>query len=99
MSLLEVELNVYVLNYELWIVNFNRHLMVWEMYETWWIMFINLKLKLYRNIYIASLPCSLFMFAYLSMMIMFYTGEDEVIGNKVPQWTTRGWDNFHLNVL
>ena len=47
-------------------------------------MFINLKLKLYRNIYIASLPCSLFVFVSLSVMILFYTGADELAGNRVP---------------
>jgi len=61
-----------------------------KLYETWWIVFINLKFKLYRNIYIASLPCSLFVFVSLSVMIVFYTGADEVTGNKIPQWTT--WD-------
>jgi len=48
-------------------------------------MFINLKLKLFRNIYIASLPCSLFVFVSLSVIIMFYTGAYEVVDNRAPQ--------------
>ena len=61
-------------------------------------MFINLKLKLYRSFYIASLPCSLFVFAYLSVMIVFYMRVYEIAGNIVPQ-PARGCDSFNLNAL
>ena len=73
--------------------------MVWEIVWDLWILLINLKLKLYRNFYIVGLPCSLFVFVSLSMMIVFYTGVDEVAGNRVSQWAAGGWDNFNLNVL
>ena len=106
MNLMEVESNVYVL----WVsrsltcekMNFWILIDTWwfeKLYETWWIMFIKLKLKLYRNIYIASLPCYLFVFVSLSVMIGFYTGANEIAGNRAPQWTTGGWDTFHLNAL
>jgi len=77
----------------------SRHWWFEKLYETWWIMFINLQLKLYRNIYIASLPCSLFVFVFLFVMIVFYTRTYEVACNRAPQWTNRGWDNFYLNAL
>ena len=53
-------------------------------------MFINLKLKLYRNIYIVSLPYSLFVFVSLSMMIVFYMEVYEVVGNRTPQLIVEG---------
>ena len=70
-----------------------------KLYETWWIMFINLKLKLYKKNYIASLPCSLFVFVSLFVMIVFYMGAYEVAGNRAPRWAAEGWDNFNLNTF
>jgi len=37
-------------------------------------MFINFKLKLYKNICIVSLPCYLFVFVSLLVMFILYTG-------------------------
>jgi len=51
-------------------------------------------MKLYRNFYIASLPCYLFMFVSLSVMIVFYTGADEIAGNRAPQWETGVMNRF-----
>jgi len=70
-----------------------------KLYETWLIMLINLKLKFYRNFYKASLSFYLFVFVYLFVMIVLYTEEDEIAGNRVPQWVAGEWDSFNLNVL
>jgi len=59
-------------------------------------MFINLKLKLYRNIHIVSLPYSLFVFVSLSMMIVFYMEVYEVVGNRTPQLIVEGWYSFYF---
>jgi len=45
-------------------------------------------MKLYRNFYIASLPCYLSVFVSLSVMIVFYTGADEIVGNRALHWAT-----------
>ena len=65
------------------------------MHEIWWFTFINLKLKLYRIfLKIASLPCYLFVFVSLPVMIVFYTGADEIAGKRAPQWATGVLDRF-----
>jgi len=51
-------------------------------------------MRLYRNFYIASLPCDLFVFVSLSVMIVFYTGAAEIAGNRAPQWATGVFDRF-----
>ena len=33
------------------------------------------------------------------MIVLIYTGADEVAGNRAPQWAARGTDVFMLNVL
>jgi len=72
-----------------------------KLYETWLIMFINLKLELYRNFCIASLPFALFCvcFLYSVMIVLIYTGAYEVAGDRAPQWVPRGTNVFILNVL
>jgi len=57
-------------------------------------MFINLKLKLYRNFYIASLSCYLFVFVSLSVMIVLYTGAYDIAGNRAPQRGVGGCDTI-----
>ena len=47
-----------------------------------------------KTFYIDSLPCYLFVFVSLSMMIVFYTGADEIAGNRAPYWATGEWDSF-----
>jgi len=76
---------------------FNTHLMVENFYETWWMISIILKLKLYK--FLASLPCYLSVFVFLSVMIVFYTGAYEIVGNRAPQWAVGGLDRFKLNAL
>jgi len=51
-------------------------------------------MKLYRNFYIGRLPCYLFVFVSLSVMIVFYTGAYEIAGNRTPQWATGVLDRF-----
>jgi len=48
-------------------------------------MFINLKLKLYKNIYITNLPGYLFVFVFLFVIIVFYTKAYEVAANRASQ--------------
>ena len=52
-----------------------------------------------ENFVIASLPCYLFVFVYLSVMIVLYTGVGEIAGNRAPKWAAGGCDNFNLNAL
>jgi len=33
------------------------------------------------------------------MIVLIYTGADEVVGNRAPQWAEGGLDRFKLNVL
>jgi len=63
--------------------------MIWEIVWEW------IDMNLYRNFYIASLPCCyLFVFVSLSVMIVFYTGADEIAGNRAPQWAAGVLDRF-----
>jgi len=73
-----------------------------KLYETWWIMFINLKLKLYSNVCITSLLCSLFVFVFFNMWWSCkYMRADEVTCNKAQQcknititlgpWANKDW--------
>ena len=39
------------------------------------------------------------MFVSLYVMIVLYTGADEIAGNRAPKWATGGCDNFNLNAL
>ena len=43
-----------------------------------------------ENFVIATLPCYLFVFVSLSMMIMLYTGAYEIAGNRAPKWAAGG---------
>ena len=47
-----------------------------------------------KTFYIDSLPCYLFVFVSLSVMIVFYTGADEIAGKRAPQWATGVLDRF-----
>jgi len=63
-------------------------------------MFINFKLKFYRIlVYIASLPCYLFvLFLYLWWSCI-YTGADDVTGDWAPpQWEAGWWNYFSWNL-
>ena len=52
-----------------------------------------------KTFYIDSLPYYLFVFVSLYVMIVLYTGADEIAGNRAPKWATGGCENFNLNAL
>ena len=52
-----------------------------------------------ENFVIVSLTCYLFVFVSLSVMIVLYTGADEIAGNRAPKWAARRCDSFNLNAL
>jgi len=60
---------------------------------------MNLKLNYIEKFVIASLLYYLFVFVSLSVMIVLYTGADEIAGNRAPKWAVGGCDSFNLNVL
>jgi len=47
-----------------------------------------------ENFVIVSLPCYLFVFVSLSVMIVLYTGADEIAGNRAPKWAAGGCDSL-----
>jgi len=62
----------------------NKHLMVWEMrIDELCLLIWNLN-YIKTSFYIDSLPCYLFVFVSLSVMIVFYMGADEISGDRAP---------------
>ena len=52
-----------------------------------------------ENFVLASLPCYLFVFVSLFVMIILYMGADAIAGNIAPKWATGGCGCFNLNAL